>query len=83
MSDYRSLALDDEDDYAYDEEHIDLEPELGIYGPDDDEDEELEMESEMTNPLEPVVAPAAQPAVGEPAAAVPVEVPAAAVRRLV
>ena len=60
MSDYWTLALDDEDDYAYDGEHIDLESELGIYGPDDEEEEELDMEPESQIPLSPTQ-PLAEP----------------------
>ncbi len=73
MSEYWVLALDDEDDYAYDGEHIDLESELGIYGPDDEEEEELDMEPETQIPLEPQQTPVAPPAPVEPVAAAPVD----------
>ena len=46
---------DDEDDFDFNEEHVELESDLEEYGPDEDEDEEEE--EEMVEPVAPEVAP--------------------------
>jgi hypothetical protein len=58
---FRFAADDDMDDFGYEEEHLDVQSEVGEYGPEDEDEDEL------TKPH--------HPAMPEPAHAVPSSTP--------